>query len=103
MKKLNFFAIIASVMLLSACGEQRQEDSNYDTAPDATQQAPSDVYEDEGEVIQEETDVIEEEDGAVDLNIDRDGADADINTEEVDVGIDTREEEDSVNNVQPQQ
>lgn len=98
MKKLNFFAVIASIMLLSACGEQRTEDSTYDSAPDATQEAPSDVY-GEGEVIEEEA-TMEEEDGTVDLNIDREGADAGVNTDEVDVNIDTREQEDTVNAVE---
>lgn|SRR5688572_14233761 len=99
MKKLNFFAVIASIMLLSACGEQRTEDSTYDSAPDATQEAPSDVYGEEGEVIEEEA-PMEEEDGAVDLNIDREGADANVNTDEVDVNLDTREQEDTVNTVE---
>ena len=63
MKKFNFFAIVLSVMLLASCGEQRQQDQDYD-ATEPTQEAPSDVYNDEGDAIEQDEDVIQQDEMA---------------------------------------
>jgi hypothetical protein len=94
MKKFNFFAILASVFLLAACGsEQTQENGSYD-APETTQESPSDVY-NEGEVIEEES----AGDPILDINADRDGADLGVDSDEIDVNVDTRETENSEDTV----
>lgn len=88
MKKFNFFAIVASLFLLAACGEQTRENQNYE-APESTQESPSDVY-NEGEVIEEEP---VEDEPLLDINADEEGSDIGVDTDEVDVDVDTRESE----------
>ena len=85
MKKLNLFAIAASIFLLAACGEQTRENQNYDTEP--MQESPSDVY-NEGEIIEEEP----VEDPAFDMNENAEGTDFGVGTES-EPNLDTRETE----------
>ncbi len=87
MKKLNFFAIAASIFLLAACGEQTRDNQNYE-APESTQESPSDLY-NEGEVIEEEP----VEDPAFDMNENAEGTDLGVGTDETDPNLDTRETE----------
>lgn len=92
MKKFNFFAIVASIFLLAACGDQTRENQNNE-APESTQESPSDVY-NEGEVIEEET---VEEEPTLDINADEEGADVGVDTDEVDVDLNNRETEETEN------
>ena len=89
MKKFNFFAIVASVFLLAACGSEQNQDSGSYDAPETTQESPSDVY-NEGEIIEEES----AEDPLLDINADREGGDIGVDSDEVDVDVDTRDVED---------
>ena len=87
MKKLNFLAIVASMFILAACGEQTRENQNYE-APESTQDSPSDVY-NEGEMIEEEP----VEDPAFDINENEEGINSGLGTEENDPNLDATEAE----------
>ena len=99
MKKFNFFAIAASIFLLAACGSEQTQENRGNEAPETLQESPSDVY-NEGEALEEDVTLEEEsveEDPTLDINADREGGDLGVDTDEVDVNINTRETEEMDN------
>lgn len=92
MKTLNLLAVATAIFFMTSCGEQRQNNENYDS-PGTMQEAPSDVYDEnidenlyEGENIEEErldegTETMGEPD-ATELDANEPGMGVDTNVEE---------------------
>lgn len=90
MKTLNLLAVATAIFFMTSCGEQRQNNENYDS-PGTMQEAPSDVYDEnlyEGENIEEER----LDDGTERLG-EPDATELDAN--EPEMGVDTNVEEDT--------
>lgn len=90
MKTLNLLAVATAIFFMTSCGEQRQNNENYDS-PGTMQEAPSDVYDEnlyEGENIQEESfEGTEERMGEPDAT--------ELDANEPGMGVDTNVEEDT--------